>query len=218
VYRRTLRTIAFASIFSGILLLTSLVLLEVIARIFDPLGVSYYPDNARLMDTMIIEEPIGYRNRPNLDDEFFGHRVTLNSLGLRGPDYQPKAVDEALEIMFLGDSVVFGVGVANENTLPALLEARLSSNSESAIDNPVKIINMGCISYNTEQELIQYKQLGHNFNPDLILLMFSSNDIEPNMWIFNRRDNFAVKFAQKSYAISLLYMIKRRLGDLLSKR
>ena len=45
-----------------------LMLLEVLCRLLDPMGISYYPDTARYMDSMIIEEPIGYRNASNLDD------------------------------------------------------------------------------------------------------------------------------------------------------
>ena len=36
-----------------------LALLEIVGRVFDPLGISYYPETARFLDTMIWEEPIG---------------------------------------------------------------------------------------------------------------------------------------------------------------
>jgi hypothetical protein len=51
-------------------LIISFVLLEVIGRLGDPLGISYYPETARFLDTMIIEGPIGYRNQPNLKGQF----------------------------------------------------------------------------------------------------------------------------------------------------
>jgi hypothetical protein len=34
--------------------------------------------------------------------------------------------------------------------------------------------------------------------------MFSSNDVEPKMWVFERRDSPLVNLAQRSYALSLV--------------
>ena len=34
-----------------------ILLLELAGRLFDPAGISYYPEMARYLDTMIIEEP-----------------------------------------------------------------------------------------------------------------------------------------------------------------
>ena len=41
--------------------------LEAAARLLDPLGISFYPETAAWLDTLVIEEPIGYRNRPGLE-------------------------------------------------------------------------------------------------------------------------------------------------------
>lgn len=205
-----LRRLAFWPAYLLIVSVLGLLLLEALCRLLDPMGISYYPDTARFMDGMIIEEPIGYRNAPNLDAEFHGVRVRTNAHGLRHQDIEAEANDEVFRIMFLGDSVVFGVGVEQDSTLPAQLERSLEAYRSPLSDKPVEVINMGCISYNTEQELIQYQQLGQRFKPDLLLLMFSSNDIEPKMWIFDRRRNPLIKIAQKSYAASFLFLLKRR--------
>ena len=63
---------------------------------------------------------------------------------------------------------------------------------------------MGVPSYNTEQELIQLQTLGLSLNPDLVVLIFTINDLQPKMWVFDRRASTLLNIAQRSYAMSLL--------------
>ena len=67
-----------------------------------------------------------------------------------------------------------------------------------------RVINMGVPSYNTEEELIQLQSLGLSLDPDLVLLMFSLNDLQPKRWVFERRKSVLANIAQRSYAASLL--------------
>lgn len=178
-----------------------LLMLELVARIADPLGISYYPETARYLDTMIIEEPIGYRNRPNLQGHFWGAPVTINSLGLRDREVSRVPAENEFRILLLGDSGVFGLGVADRETHARQLEGQLNRDADGIT---YRVINMGVPSYNTEQELIQLQSLGVELHPDLVLLMFSLNDIQPKMWVFERRASLLANFAQRSYAASLL--------------
>lgn len=178
-----------------------LVLLETVARIFDPFGISYYPKTAAYLDTMIVEEPIGYRNRPNLKGKFWGAPVSINSLGLRGQEVDLKPAENEIRILMLGDSLVFGIGLSDQYTIPRQLEQQLNGNSEEIV---YSVINMGVPSYNTEQELIQLQIIGFSLDPDLVLLIFTDNDLQPKMWVFDRRASPLVDLAQRSYAMSLL--------------
>ena len=201
-WRRLLR----AFVLVAVQLLIVLVLLEVAARIFDPLGISYYPETARFFDTMIREELISYRLRPGLDADFHHARYKVNSIGLRGPEVAPaKPVGES-RILWLGDSIVFGIGVNYEHTLPAIVErmANDSSNSSS-----YRVVNMGVPSYNTEQELIQLETVGLNLQPDAVVLLFAINDIEAKGWVFDKRASRMADFAQRSYALSTLFILSR---------
>lgn len=208
------RRLAFLFILVAAQVLVAFALLEFGARILDPYGISYYPSTAAYMDTMILEEPIGYRNQPNLKGTYFTQPVTINSLGLRQPDLALAPDPTRYRILLLGDSVVFGVGVADSDTLPAQLATVLKDRVGEINGREVEVINMGCISYNSEQELVQYKQLGAKLKPDLVLLMFSSNDIEPKMWIFEKRSNPLVALGQRSYAVSTLLIMKRKLENM----
>jgi len=180
--------------------------LEVVCRLIDPVGISYYPQTARWLDTMIVREPIGYWNRPGVTGTFFGAPVTINSIGLRGPEIPPKAPHE-IRVLLMGDSFPFGIGVSDESCLPATLQARLQA--QAAPDTTYRVVNMGVVSYNTEQELRQLQELGLGLKPDLVVLAFAVNDIEPVMWVFEKRRGAIVNVAQRSYAASLLAFVAR---------
>lgn len=179
--------------------------LEGIARVFDPMGISYYPEMARYLDSLVLEEPIGYRNRPGLQDRFFGVPVSINTLGLRDREVQDKMPGE-FRILVMGDSVPFGIGVRYEDSFPHQLETLLHERQPKV---RYRTLNMGVPSYNTEQESIQLHSLGLTLRPDAALLLFSNNDIEPKLWVLNKRQRWYVDLTQRSYAGSLLFVMWR---------
>ncbi len=203
-FRRFLRLAGFVAL----QLMLVVALLEIVARIFDPLGVSYYPETARYLDTLILEDPIGYRNRPGLEGRFYGAPVHINSLGMRDREVPEKPAGE-FRLLVLGDSVPFGIGVSYEDSFPRQLELLLN---ERHPRRRWRTLNMGVPSYNTEQELIQLQSSGLALHPDAVLLLFSSNDIEPKRWVFDKRNKWYVDLTQRSYAGSLLYILYRDLG------
>lgn len=186
-----------------------LIIIEIGARIFDPLGISYYPNTATYLDTLIKEEPIGYRNRPGLNGEFYGKSVHINSLGLRDREVSPEPLPNEFRILVMGDSFPFGLGVEYEESLPFLLEVLANENSKS--EKHYRTINMGVPSYNTEQQLIQLETLGLSLKPNIVILFFITNDIERKMWVFEKRASIIADMAQRSYAASLLYILQKQL-------
>jgi lysophospholipase L1-like esterase len=206
--RRAARLLALAAVQCALVVL----LLEAAGRLFDPLGISYYPETARYLDTLVLEEPIGYRNRPGLRGTYYGVPVSINSLGMRGPEVPDKAPGE-FRILVMGDSVPFGIGVRYEDALPQQLERVLG---ERHPGRRFRALNMGVPSYNTEQELIQLRTLGIALAPDAVILFFASNDIEPKMWVLERRSRWYANLAQRSYAASLLFVLARELRQRLA--
>lgn len=186
----------------------TLALLEGLSRLFDPLGISYYPETAKYLDTMIHEEPIGYRNRPGLDGTFYNVPVRINSLGMRDREVYAKSTNE-FRVLVVGDSFPFGIGVPYEESLPKQMEILLNKNSSS--ERHYRTLNMGVPSYNTEQELIQIEEIGLSLDPDLVILLFSKNDIERKKWVFEKRSTWYANASQRSYAISLLFVLFRQL-------
>lgn len=189
-------------------------LLEGVGRLFDPLGISYYPETAGYLDTLVLEEPIGYRNRPGLAGTHYGVPVQINSMGLRERELGAKEKDE-FRILAMGDSVPFGIGVPVEAAYPRQMERLLT---ERHPPRRFRVVNMGVPSYNTEQQWIQLETLGLSLHPDAVTLLFSPNDIEPKLWVFEKRRRWYRDLAQRSYAASLLYLFfresRQRLADL----
>jgi lysophospholipase L1-like esterase len=187
-----------------------MMLLEIFGYTVDPYGISYFPEMAAYLDTMILEEPIGYRNRPGLHDEFFGVPVVINSLGMRDREVPERGKNE-FRILVVGDSLPFGIGVKFEDSLSYQLEKFMNEKGDNS--RHIRTLNMGVPSYNTEQELIQLKQTGIGLQPQLVILLYSSNDIEPKMWIFEKRSSWYTNSGQRSYAVSLLYTLIREVRD-----
>ena len=190
--------------------------LEILGRLLDPLGVSYYPEMARFLDTLIIEEPIGYRHQPELKDRFFGVDVQINSLGLRDREVPEAKEENEFRLLVMGDSVPFGIGVQYEDSIPHQLERIAQQNLGT--EKQIRTINMGVPSYNTEQELVQLQSLGLSLKPDAIVLIYARNDIQPKMWVFGKRESMLVNLSQRSYAASLLYTLFRKFNKNLGDR
>jgi hypothetical protein len=186
------------------------VLLEGVCRLIDPLGISYYPETARWLDTLEVQGTSGYRNRPGTSGTFYGAPVRINSRGLRGPEIPGKAAGE-LRILLMGDSFPFGIGVSEEQALPAVLERLLQEDASPG--TRVRVINMGTVSYNSEQELRQLRELGFSLQPDGVVLCYSINDVEPVMWVLDKRRNPVANLVQRSYAGSLLAIVARNVKN-----
>jgi len=194
-----------------------LILLEIFCRVADPLGISYYAETARYLDTMIQEEPIGYRNQPGLRGRYYGAKVEINSLGLRDRELPPAPDPGEFRILVMGDSGPFGIGVEFEDTLSQALERLATEHGRK--DRRYRTVNMGVISYNSEQELIQLRTLGLRLHPDAAILFFADNDIEPKKWVFEKRSSRVADLAQRSAAIGLIFVLKREvMGRLAGKQ
>jgi hypothetical protein len=140
-FARIGRRLIRGSVSSFVVMAIFFLLLEVAGRMVDPLGISYYPETARYLDTMIVEEPIGYRNRPNLQDRFWGKQVSINSLGMRDREVNPLRLAGASSNALLGDSVV----LRQRNHSP---EGRMRGSGTS-----YRVSTW--VSHHTEQELIR---------------------------------------------------------------
>lgn len=191
--------------FCAIQVIVILTLLELLGRALDPLGISYYPETARLMDSNIIDEPLGYRLRPGLHARFHGADVRINEWGLREREIPQSPPNTEFRILVMGDSVPFGIGVEFEDSIPQVLQRIANENAVG--ERRYRTINMGVPSYNTEQELAQLESLGLRLEPGLVLLWYSWNDVHSRMWVYEKRAGLLTNLAQRSYAASLLAVL-----------
>ncbi len=145
---------------------------EIVLRILFALQISnFYVEYKDLLEPTS-HSLLGYQLKPLSQHKFY----SINQNGLRGePIESPKPPGQA-RIIVLGDSIIFGLGLALEDTYAVSLETLLK-NKYNWPD--VKVINMGVPGYNTQQEEAFLKMKGFDLQPDLVILGFCSNDSDP---------------------------------------
>jgi hypothetical protein len=148
---------------------------EVLLRVFDPLGIWYlYEIHRYSKEMMVADHWFSYVHEPGIFDTVQGVGVSINSHGLRGPEFSPDKPAGTIRLMILGDSVVFGWGVEEAATFPRLLQADMD---RSGI--PVEIIAAGVGSWNTRTQYEWFRRLGVDLAPDMLLLLIVENDTDP---------------------------------------
>lgn len=100
----------------------------------------------------------------------------VNALGLRDVERPIEKPAGTLRIAVLGDSIAFGFGVEREQAFPALLERRLA---ERFPGRPIEVLNFGVPGYDTAQEAALLEQVAAPFAPELVLITYFVNDVEP---------------------------------------
>jgi len=158
---------------SGASLLLTILLAEMAVRAVDAYGVSYYDAVSVYMLNMEADGNRVYRHKASSEQLYGKITVTYNERGLRDRPILPKGKEE-FRVLALGDSIVFGWGVPQDQIFPVRLEQLL----ERRMGRPVRVINSGVGGYNTVQEVAYFKEEGITFQPDLVLLTYVENDID----------------------------------------
>ena len=149
---------------------------EVLLRIFDPLGISYLYEIHRYFKTMHSPDArFAYISKAGAEGTFQGVTVRINSHGFRGPETTPSKAQGTRRLMLLGDSVVFGWGVDQDRIFPALLQRRIDPTRER-----LEVVAAGVNSWTTRTEYEFFEDIGINFDPDILVLIISSNDTDAN--------------------------------------
>jgi hypothetical protein len=113
------------------------------------------------------------RMLPNARAVHRGMDVATNSIGLRDREIAVPKPAETYRIVMLGDSFVFGQGIARlEDTLPKQLEARL----KGAGHPEVEVVNSGVCGLNTFEEYMTYEHQARKLQPDMVILVWVAFD------------------------------------------
>lgn len=115
----------------------------------------------------------GWAMVPSEEHCTYQQRVRVNALGLRGAELEEKRAGET-RILFLGDSLTYGQGVADDETVPVALERALRAR---APERAWSVVNAGNRAYGTAQELGLLDELGARIQPDVVLLGWYWNDV-----------------------------------------
>ena len=108
---------------------------------------------------------ISYELIPGIERGAYRSTVKTNALGFRSPEIDPTRPLAAV----IGDSITFGYGVENEETLAARLEARMPA---------MQFLNTGVPGYQLSQERATYKEKIAELDPQVIILVFFPNDMD----------------------------------------
>ncbi len=115
--------------------------------------------------------------------------VRTNRQGLRGPELNtPKPPDE-FRVLFLGDSIIFGFGLPEENGIVPQTQQAIRRRSSRP---SVVCINAGVSGYATWQERSYFEEEGLSLEPNIVVLGLSlQNDVSDE--VLSRPAEFAGK-------------------------
>ena len=109
------------------------------------------------------------RNLPDWDYEF-----SINAQGFRGDPFLPRAL-RTPTIAFLGDSYIFGYGVAKHQTIPDQFKVLM----QQQYGQSVAAWNCGVWGYTITDTLLSWEKQVEPLDPDIMIYMiYLGNDIE----------------------------------------
>ena len=146
---------------------------ELMLRVFNPLGTSYFFDTPRYFARTVPSEDFAYIHEAGARFTLTGVPFEINSDGLRGPEME-KPKPAGRRVLLLGDSVVLGYGVPVEDTFAARLRVMLAARGAD-----IDIVAAGVGSWNTRTEREWLRARGWALEPDVVVLVPVPNDVEP---------------------------------------
>jgi hypothetical protein len=169
------------------------------------------------MQGMIDHATLGYVHPTSVQYSLGRNVVRLNSHGLRMDEdiaFEKRRGEQ--RVLVIGDSTAFGWGVSQGETFSDSLQRRLRSSR----GDQWTVINAGVNGYNTSQEVEYFLLTGRRYQPDIVVLMFNSNDVEPrivpNVTTWRRHPSwpkslpeFANRIRQMSYTYQLPMLLGR---------
>ncbi len=133
------------------------------------------------LDSILEPHPTrGWAHRRGIVGSGGGRAVSINSLGLRGPEIPRSRKPDEFRILFLGDSLTFGYSLPIEETFVALVRDALD---RAAPDKTISAINAGVGGYSTWQELDYLRNEGIDLRPDLVVLEYCFNDVAERVYL-----------------------------------
>jgi lysophospholipase L1-like esterase len=126
---------------------------------------------------------LAYRMKPNfVGRRYFADNLAhrTNSLGLVGAEEVDP--DPAVrKVLFLGDSITYGVGYGEEDTFVDRLNAMVRPGTQ--------VLNAGCYGWGTYQELLFFRDHLAQIAWFRVILVFCTNDLPKYVWVFDSDDS-----------------------------
>jgi hypothetical protein len=148
-----------------------------------------------------------YHYQPNSVGVTHGNPVRINNWGFRGPNFSKRSEVRSglFRIMFLGDSVLMGQGVAERERFTDQLQMKIRTDRPNT---NFEILNLGVQGFETLQELKMATIMEEPAGPDLVVVAFWTND--PNI---HYRHYPPIRLPLPHYLDSLRRLMIVRLAD-----
>ena len=155
-------------------LCVALFIVELALRLVIPL------ENRRPVEFRIPHPILGWALQPNTTYLYkIPERtvsVTYNSEGWRDLEHEEEKPEGVFRILVLGDSFMEANSVNLEDTFHRRVEELALTTGKN-----VEVISMGVAGYGTLQEYLVFQDIGHLYDPDLVLVGFyDGNDLINN--------------------------------------
>jgi len=145
---------------------------EVLARLLDV--VDRLNGYHRVLFASAPGTAVPYRLRPGVETTFLGSPVRVNTLGFRGAEHARRPRAGVRRVLLLGDSVVFGAGVGEDETLAVALQRRLDAGSGAVYE----VINGGVPGFDLTAAVELLAAAGLSLEPETVVLGVSLNDFD----------------------------------------
>jgi lysophospholipase L1-like esterase len=145
---------------------------EISCRIFGYSFPNFYTPDAALGYTLVPQTEGWYRR----EGQTYVH---INSEGLRDREHTKKKPSNTIRVAVLGDSYAEALQVPMEQTWWHLVEEKLHA---CLAPSNIEVLNFGVSGYGTAQELIMLRERVWAYDPDVVLLAFTTNnDVSDNL-------------------------------------
>lgn len=141
-----------------------------------------------------------YELRPRTSGIFLERPYQTNSFGARDQEYPQQKPANTRRIIGIGDSVMFGWGVKEEECYLSVLERSLQNHLRAPYS--VDVINFGTPGYNTAMEVALLEHRAVSFHPDIVVLHVVNNDFEVPLFMERPNDILTLR---KSFLWSRLF-------------
>jgi lysophospholipase L1-like esterase len=124
------------------------------------------------------------RPRARIDEPDVGFfSAHTNSLGFRGPEFPDERRPDEFLVLCLGDSVLFGIGLRDDETVPVHLEEALRARAPEG--RKVRVLNGAIPGWSSVSGMRLFEDL-HGLEPDVVVFWFGMNDAKDNLGVPDR--------------------------------
>jgi len=164
-------------------------------RIFSEVTKVYYPAN-RSLPALFKESAEGYGLLPSEEIRHYSlykdyiATYGTNTSGLRSSEeYKKPKPRDVKRVFMLGDSLVFGIGVNNDQTVSYRLQSLLNAHGE--ITN-YEVLNLGVQGYSCDNSYVRLKRF-INLEPDILIFVIAGMndflDILNHTWVIDEKND-----------------------------